>query len=474
MPAPRTIKTVLILALMVSLVIITFLLPPFQGPDENAHWMLGLKFYRSNIANEPATYYLPDTLETGYIPFHFSTKFRSARLGGGNSRPSADAHAMAASHEYLVGQYPYARIFSYPVTFVMSLLFPVVDTTQGALQLFYLCRLVPAVLIVGLLYALNRRYELPYTAWFFFSLPLVAQQSVVISADILLNTGSVLAVLWFLKLRKDYRWALMLALCGLCLWITASKFIAVSVLLLPLLLIPYRRLPRVKTLMVLALMLIMSVPVVYSLGGVVLAAIREWGSVANRTAEIEQQIAFVRTTAGIETFLLAALRYATQALSFEAWSGPLGWVDTRLTARHLSLIAVSGWLAIFLDVWAYGPQVLRLVRTRAGEMTALVGMAVGGLCFATVADAALFYLMTTPVGGDAIASMMMKHLFPAAIVGLLLPLAVLGPAAHDVDSSMAWPMMIANTLAVVILPLLLFARNIELAIDLLIRYWVVV
>jgi hypothetical protein len=468
-PEPRVIKAVLVLALMIPLLIVTFLLPPFQGPDENFHWKIGLMFYRTSITQEPAAYFLPEALETAAIPFHQDAKFQTAKLRVNEPPPGSDAQAMAASHRDLIRQVVYARLISYPVMFATSWLVPRVESIPDALQFYYLSRLIPAVLVVALLFALNWRYELPYTAWFFFSLPLVVQQSVVISADTLLNIGSVLAVLWFLKLREHYRWPLMVALCVLCISIAVSKQIAGAVLALPLLLVPYRRLPRLKLLLGLAI--IVSVPMAYLLAVNAVEELRQYSVVLNRPGEVNQQLAFLQTPGGIKTFLLATARYARGALSFDAWAGPLGWVDTRLSPTHLSLIAASGWLAIVLDVWAYGPQVVRLARSRTREMAILISVAVGGLCFATVADAAIFYVMTSEVRSPFIASMMMKHLFPAAILAVLLPLAILESPEVDGTHWRVRPMTIANTIAIVLLSALFLARNIELAIELLKRYW---
>jgi hypothetical protein len=65
--------------------------------------------------------------------------------------------------------------------------------------------------------------------------------------------------------------------------------------------------------------------------------------------------------------------------------------------------------------------------------------------------------------------MQMRHLFAAAIVAVLLPLAFLGRTPAVNPSGRA--MMVANTIALVLLPMLFFARNVELAIDLFTRYW---
>jgi len=468
-PATQTIKSVLILSLIVPLAMFVFVLPPFQGPDENAHWKLALMFYRSSIAREPAAYFLPETLEIDAIPFHPERKFKPQTLRADNSPPVLNRQAMANQHQYLLKQYPYTHIISYPVVWMISLLFPFANTVPSALQLFYLCRIVPAILTVILLYVLNRKYELPYTAWFFFSLPLVVQQFVVVSADTLLNVGAIAAVLLFLTLRERSSRLLTAVLWALCLGITYAKFIAAGVLLLPLLLVPYRRLPRPKMLLVFAVLT--SLPVVYLLGGVVLSAVRDVGRALNRLPDVEQQIALIRTWVGVKNFVGAMSSFAAQGASFEAWSGPLGWLDTPISPRHLSIITASCLVALLLDVWVYGPRLVHLLRKRTGEMTLLAGAALAALTFALVIDALLYYLMTSAVGSRSIAGTQIRHLFAAAIVAVLLPLAVLGPTVPEGNRSRGRSMMVANSVALVLLPMLFFASNVELAIDLLTRYW---
>ena len=467
--ADRSIRTVLIAALVAPLVVTTFLFPPFQGPDESAHWKIGLMFYRSTIEHEPAAYYLPDLLQTNGIPFHPEVKFPPARLRVETIPPEFNAAGMIATHQSLTTLYSYAHYISYPVLFVLSWLFPRVDSVQRALQLFYLARIVPAALMVALLYGLNRKYELPYTAWFFFSLPLVVQQFAIVTADTLLNAGAIIAVWLFLKSREQpsVRFAVPLVVLGVI--VTYSKFIVAGVLLLPLLLVPYRRIPRRALIAGLGLALVLMIPAVYVFKELVLASLRTVGQLTSRAGEVDQQIRLFGTTAGLGKFADALTRYGRSAVTFETWSMPMGWLDVPLSPQHLSLIAASGYVAFMLDAWAYGPQIVRLIRTRLWEVALLMGVAVCGLAFAVVADGALFYLMNTPVGVGFINGLQVRHLFPAAIVALLLPLAVLAPS--PVDGTPSRSAMVARTVAVVLLPLLLAARTIELAIDLLTRYW---
>jgi hypothetical protein len=258
----------------------------------------------------------------------------------------------------------------------------------------------------------------------------------------------------------------MAALCVLTAWIAASKFIAGAICALPLLMIPYRRLPRAMVLGAVAAVL--AVPVAYVLFRVVLGAIVDLGVTLHRTSEVDQQLALLRTAHGWQAFFHAADRFAAAALSIKAWAGPLGWSDMPLAREHLTLITASAWLALVCDVWYYGPQIVKLIRTRAPETALLAAIGVGGLAFAMFSDAAIYYIVTTPPGDQDIAGMVIRHLFAAAILALLLPTALLAPRE---DGHRSRSVMIVNTAALVLLPLLFAARNVELAIDLLRRYW---
>ena len=468
-PTPRTIKAILVVALLGSVGLVVFLLPPFQGPDENAHWQLALSFYRGSVDVEPAAYYLPESLESGTIAFNTAARFDPNTLRTDTGSVGRSTGDRAARHTHLLEQYPYVRYHSYPVMWLLSLLFPVVTTIQQALQWFYLARVIPAVLLLALLYRLNRRYELPYTAWLFFSLPLVVQQFVVISADTLLNLGAVIAVVLFLRLRDRFSMPLLVALWAVGLAMTYSKFITGGVLLLPLLFVPFRRIPKPR--LVIGVGALLLAPAVYVVGLVVLDAVRDVGTALGRSAEVEQQIGLLGTTAGLGAFSTALTRYVAEGTSIDSWAGPLGWLDTSLSPQHVAVLGASAMIVVGLDVWAFGPRIARLLRTRPHEVVLLTGVAAVALVFAVVANSALFYLMTSPVGADQIYGMQMRHLFPAAILAVVLPLALLGRPDQTDASTPGRSDLVAATAAVVFLPLLLAAQQIELAIDLFTRYW---
>ena len=77
-PRAHGIKTGLI-AILACHGLMTFALPPFQGPDENGYWKLALMFYRTGIADEPSAHFLPEALETrGRV--HDEVRFDARKL----------------------------------------------------------------------------------------------------------------------------------------------------------------------------------------------------------------------------------------------------------------------------------------------------------------------------------------------------------------------------------------------------------
>src|SRR4029077_19311788 len=140
--------------------------------------------------------------------------------------------------------YIYVHFHSYPLICLLSQIFPKVGTLQEALAFFYCCRGISLLFLLVLLYHFNKKYEAPYTLLIFFTLPLVMQQSVVVTADTFLNLGTICAVMIFLKLRREPSptWTAVLWL--LCLALTYSKPIVGGIVVLPIMLLPWRAMPN--------------------------------------------------------------------------------------------------------------------------------------------------------------------------------------------------------------------------------------
>ena len=136
----------------------------------------------------------------------------------------------------------------------------------------------------------------------------------------------------------------------------------------------------------------------------------------------------------------------------------------------MSLIALSGALAVLLDAWHLGPRLPELVRAHGRRLLAFLGIvALNGFTI-TLLNGFLFYLMVSPYASTVILGYQVRHYFPTVIGAIVLASAIL---AEEPDPSEAWVVLpgLREGVALVGLSLLLFARTVELAFDLLVRYW---
>jgi hypothetical protein len=362
--------------------------------------------------------------------------------------------------EWLRANYPYARPYAYPVVLLLSPFFPQITNVQHAMLLFYLCRVVAAVAVIAVLFAASRRHDLPFTTLTFFSLPLLLQQSAVISVDVFLNLGALACMLLYVSLRERPRKLGLLALWALTLSIVGVKFVYAPVLALPVLALPQG--PARRRLMIGAA--VAAAVLAYPAALLVLREVRAMGATMGRADETALQLASLATISGWTDLLGLYLRYLETLLHARAWSGPLGWLDAPLSQPHLSLIRASAATAVLLDAWRYAPDVIALLRTRPRAGGSIILLALAALFFVTFADVLLFFLMTTSPGAPAVSGVQARHFFPVAIVVVLLPLLLLPRVSADESAPL-------RACAWVILPGLLAARTVFLAQDLLVRYW---
>ena len=205
----RPVKTVLLVGLAFAHAVMIFLLPPFQGPDEFRHWKEALARVRPDPLAEVTLYNLheiiyeqPQTFDTFYdrnpLMFHSGNQ-----LPAENLRADPGVRTPVPEPDRLT----YTTAFTYPFVCLIGLVFPRVETVREALCFYYLCRLAPAVVLIGLLAWANRRGHLSYTALTFFSIPLVVQQTTIISSDTAGFLGTLLAAVLFLELQTSPAWS---------------------------------------------------------------------------------------------------------------------------------------------------------------------------------------------------------------------------------------------------------------------------
>jgi hypothetical protein len=456
LPDVPAIKRIAIGLLLLPLAVILFLLPPFQGPDEGAHWKMALASSRRAILTEPSAYLLPDILDPVPMRFKPEVKFDPSRLEIDTAGRPLTREEFDADQRTLRGNYPYARVYAYPSVTALALLYPRIDGVDEAVLLFYLCRAVPALLLIGLLLLAQRRHDLPFTTIMFFSLPLVLQQSAVVTADILLNLGALGCALLYLRHREHPRRGIAVALWLLTLSIVGVKFIYAPLLLLPALTIPAGRPRRIAAAAAAGLALALAYPAIR----MILAEVRAIAVVLDRSALADQQIASLATAAGWTDLLWMYGRYLSVLPHAGAWSGPLGWLDTPLSQAHLALIRASMAAAIVLDLWNWAPA----LRTRARGVGFAIAFGVAGIALACFVDVLLYYLMTTSPGATDVAGVQVRHFFPIAMAAVVLAAA---PSAGHTSERGKLP----RALAIATVAGLLLVRTILLAQDLLTRYW---
>ena len=455
----------LLLSLLMPVVVMTFLLPPFQGPDEDGAWKLALVHYRPSIRQEPALFYLPDLMNA------VSMKFRPAvhmgidrlRLNGFDTPPPAQAFDV----EYRAIQrgYKYGQWYAYPAVWVVGLFYPTVANVQQALVFYYLCRLATGFLLIGMLEIFRRRYDLPVVAIAFFALPAVVQQFVVVSVDTTLNVATIAAVLLFLRAVERRSIRLEAALLTLVTMLSLVKFTYVGLLLLPLGLIVRRR-ARVRPAVLVGAVMVLAIAAVLALR-VVLALSRDQAVFATGSpAAFDAQVAALTTWYGWRGFVAEYWWVLKGSAHPATWAGPLGWLDTPLSPQHLTLITGSLAAAAALDLWNYRSPLLAALRNRRGDIALTAAIVIGAFAIASFVNSLVFYVITTPVGAPFVAGMQGRHLFYAGIVAVLLPVWIVREGPTEERTSTAW-----QAAALVILGLLLTARTIELAIDLMTRYW---
>ena len=459
----QTVVRILVGELAVSLILILLLLPPMQGPDETNHWKFAVHFYRSLGEHEAATYMLADLPEFAGMIFKPTSTIPGERLLYDDYWPR---HSPSLPS---LRDYAYVHYLSYPFVFLTSLLFPPVTDFRFALLFYYFSRLTPVVALLLVLGFAQKRYHLPYTALIFLSLPLVMQQFFVISPDVFQNIGTLVAVLMFIELYRRFQWRLYAALWALCLAITYSKVILAGVLLLPLTLLPWRGIPHKKWVVLSGIAV---VPACILIAGYIVW-MKLLGIGEARPDAMRQNLLLLGTPEGAYQFLLAYLRALKDLLNPGSWAGPLGWLDTALNPYHLWLIFVSGVFAVIADLWSYRASFWRIWADQRREVAMVLLICAAAFLFNTLSDCLIFYVFNSEVGVFSTQGIQTRHFFPSMIMLLFLPAMFFrreGQLALEADG-VAVRDSVINVAALTAITVLLFARALQLAIDLLSRYW---
>jgi hypothetical protein len=255
----------------------------------------------------------------------------------------------------------------------------------------------------------------------------------------------------------------------LCLALAYAKIITAGILLLPLALLPFDKIPKKKVLIPAALALVCLVG--YAAVLKVIDGMRE--SNALGLDYCNAQLAALETLDGWKLYAKAYGVVLLRLMDIRQISSPLGWLDTHLNPYHNRLIIISGAAALIFDGFRYAPALQAALRGRRREVFLCLGLIVGVLFFITFSDSLIYFIIGAYPGNYWDIRIQMRHLFPGIITALLLPLMLVNkrPAAAVAIPNASIGQIANYTALLVSFFLLLFVRDIELAIDLLVRYW---
>lgn len=405
-----------------SFLITVFGLPPFQGPDEQDHWRDALLRYRRHAVEEKLLYNLPEITGFDRVRWRAETAVSPTlfRATGADITPITERKFVN-----------YAWYHSYPMVAVVASCFPRVETVNEALVFYYLCRLLPVLIILALLYWFWRREHLPAFVLAVFSIPYVQQQCTVISTDTLANLAAMSAGLTFLALRRQDEGAAngrnWLA-CYAALWLMALlAFLAkppiyAGLFLLPLWATFWRRWRPELVLSIGGLVVLVLT------GLLVLVIWRAYRAMHELPVadQFRQQLEFLIQQGGWRYFLQQPLATALDIpLHFDRWCMPLGWVDTYFHPYHLGVLRGLVATAITVDLlraFLLAPSWLN----RRALLQLVVVMVIGLLLFAGtwVLTALTMYLAVTPPRYPFIYGMQVRYLFPCLLAWVWLPLTI--------------------------------------------------
>ncbi len=481
------VKKVLILGLIPAYATMIFLLPPFQGPDEYHHWKHVLQKCRPDPYNEICLYNLYEITGADRLKHNTSIQLPPQFL-----RSDAGGRLVATEPDPYV---TYGTWFSHPFMWLVAWWFPRVETTREALFFLYLCRTLPAIVLLAVLWLANCKGNGPYTALVFFSLPLVMEQFTVVSSDTVPNLGALLAALLFQSAWRKPGWGLVRLSWFLAAAITLAKPpIYAGFVLLPIFATPWRSIPYKRFWVVPAILLI--------LWGAILAW--QYGlSLLNggeRDSTGAGNVALLQTWAGLNRFArLCADKLVVLLHYWQGWYQPLGWLDTGLSDFHHKLITAAFFLALGFDALDYAGRFFRwlgrhYLLARAlfrgsdpansetyiwdilgGYLQALMVVGIVAVNFLAigVTDCLINFILYTQPTEEIIYGVQTRYFFPAGILAIFLPLCLIAspPDKQPTASRFPWFAPLIATLALSAFLWLWLARQIELTVDLLTRYW---
>jgi hypothetical protein len=486
------VKKVLILGLIPAYATMIFVFPPFQGPDEYLHWRHALERCRPDPFGEICLHNLYEISGANCLPFKTENQLPAQFLRGdpGDREPDKERETKVT----------YGTWFSHPFVWLVGVWFPRVETVREAFVFYYLCRTLPAIVLFVILWLANQRGLVPYTALVFLSFPLVMEQLTVVSSDTVVNLGTLLAALLFQSAWRRPSWQKTWVLWFLIAAVVLAKPpIYVGLCALPILVTPWRSMPRKRVWMPALSIVVVAAAIV---GGYFAwqYGLRQMHGGGEGPSPSAKTIDFLLTRHGLHHFerlcrdtLIHRLHY------WHGWYEPLGWLDTGLSGYHEALIDASFLLALGFDALYFAPAILgwigRHYRLAAAlwrgvpqdvtvkymwdivssyfQLLMVIGLVLGGFLIVGILTCLIMYILYTEPGGKTLYGVQTRYFFPVGLLAMFLPLCLVdSPLDKQWPSArFAWLSSVIATFALSVLAWLWLARQIELTLDLLVRYW---
>ncbi len=469
-------------------VVQAFVLPPFQVPDERAHWLTA-HHHLARLWTGSGSVCSTDVALDRH--FRVQVKFRPTQQLPRGLFARVQGLQPECEHELL---YPTGHAWSYPGVLASRLFLPR-EPSSGVASLlgFYLSRLLHGALIAALLARLlwlSRAERAGPPAGLLCLLllclsPLFLQQSFAVSIDVVTNAFALSLCGWLVfgdRLRRLDR-LLLVALAALSA--TGKPVLALIVpalLLLGLALEPLRSRPLSATPIAAALAEAFRRQrgVVLGLAGLSAAGLLYAQGYSLSTGRAARQLDFIRSEPwrAAEILLSEVWRIFSQPSFFLDY---LGHLETRIGASTLwSFTALVVGIGA-VEALALGAGLRRLAGDsgrrsalrRAGPWVALLtGLALASIAASVLLVAFHAYLSFTRPGAERIGSLQPRYYFPHLLVGLGLVCALarslLGEPAPAASPGSRDRLVRAVALLAAGIALLVYATS--LFVDLLLRY----
>ncbi len=470
-------------------IILATLIPPFQAPDENVHWLAGVHrtlpsvlFGDSSNPSCEFAFGLPDHFETNRIAFHTHEKIHGQQYGT-LSKIKKVCSASTLNYGYL-GTYP---------GMLLARLLTVGEggSPHKAFQMFMLSRLLQGalvlLLIVRLWHFMHRSQQMiPGMLSLSVAIlsPLFLQQSFAVSADGITFALSVslLCFLFFMERVTFFDWALLFYL---ALSVAATKppllpmipsFLAIGFLRFWL----TQPLQGIATAIRSKQFLLIITCIVTATAAALWMVMQDHTPPAHqmlgRDIDIKRQILFVLEHPWSVFKMLC--NTCVQFLNIQSLTGPLGWLDAPLSGWTLRVLKRLLTIGFCIDVFAAlfvllaAPAESWRAWSQKCSLAVLlyVSLVVTALCVPLT-----LYLTWSPVGAALIDGVQARYFFPVALMvpfvsgALFLPLHL---GKHDkfdatIVGQSRWGMLVAS----ILFPVLLVQLMTPLVLDVLTRWW---